>query len=47
VKLAGDSSLHFVALRMTGICVLEEEVVGGTAANNLLLFPKLSKYLSF
>jgi hypothetical protein len=37
VKLAGDSSLHFVALRMTDICVFKEEVVGGRAANNLLL----------
>jgi len=39
VKLAGDSSLHFIALRMTGICVLEleEEIVGGSAANYLLL----------
>jgi len=45
--LAGDSSLHFVALRMTDICLLEEEVVSSTAANHLLLSPKFSKYLSF
>jgi hypothetical protein len=37
VKLLEDSSLHFVSLRMTDICVFEEEVVGGTAANHLLL----------
>jgi hypothetical protein len=37
VKLAGDSSLHFVSLRMIDICVFEEEVVGGCAANHLLL----------
>ncbi len=47
MKLTGDSSLHFVALRMTDICHLEEEVFGGTAAKHLLLSPKLSKYLSF
>jgi len=47
VKLAGDSSLHFIALRMTDIYLLEEEVVGGTAANHLLLSPEFSKYLSF
>jgi len=37
VKLAWDSSLHFVSLRMTDICVFEEEEVGGCAANLLLL----------
>jgi len=40
VKLAGDSSLLRLtadSLRMTDICVLEEEVVGGCAANHLLL----------
>jgi hypothetical protein len=31
------SSLHFVSLRMTGIYVFKEEVVGGCATNHLLL----------
>ena len=37
MKLEGDSSLHFVSLRMTDTCVFEEGVVGGTASNNPLL----------
>jgi len=40
VKLAEDSSLLRLtadSLRMTDICVFEEEVVGGFAANHLLL----------
>ncbi len=37
VKLARDSSLHFVSLRMPAICVFEEVVVGGAAANHHLL----------
>jgi hypothetical protein len=47
MKLEWDSSLHFVSLRMTGNCVFEEKVVGGSAANHLLLPLKHSKLLSF
>ena len=36
-KAGLGSSLHFVSLRMTDICVFEEEVVGGYAANHLFL----------
>ena len=36
-KAGLGSSLHFVSLRMTDICALEEEVIGGSAANHLLL----------
>jgi hypothetical protein len=35
--MAKDSSLHFVPLRMTVICVFEEGVVGGHASNHPLL----------
>ncbi len=34
MKLKGDSSLHFVSLRMTDNCVLEGGVVGGDASNH-------------
>jgi len=34
VKLEGNSSLHFVTLRMTDTCVFKEGVVGGTASNH-------------
>ncbi len=37
MKLAGDSSLHFVSLRMTVICVIEDGVVGGCASNHPIL----------
>jgi hypothetical protein len=38
MKLVGDSSLHFVSLRMTDTCVFEEEgVFGGCATKHSLL----------
>jgi hypothetical protein len=37
MKLPGDSSLHFVSLRMTDTWIFEEEVVGGSTSNHLLL----------
>jgi len=37
MKLVGDSSLHFVPLRMTDICVVEGEKEVGGCASNLLL----------
>ena len=39
MKLDGDSSLHFVSLRMTDNCVFGDGVVGSRAAN----YPILSK----
>ena len=36
MKLEGDSSLHFVSLRMTEACVFKEGVVGGGASNHPL-----------
>jgi hypothetical protein len=37
VKLAGDSSLHYVLLRMTDNCVFEDGVVVSSAANYPIL----------
>ena len=37
MKLEGDSSLHFVSLRMTDTCVFEDGVVGGCASNHPIL----------
>ena len=34
MKLEGDSSLHFVSLRMTDTCVFNRGVVGGFASNH-------------
>jgi hypothetical protein len=48
--LSGDSSLLRLmsdTLRMTDISVLEEDVVGGCAANHILLSSTPSTYLSF
>ena len=37
MKLEGDSSLHFVSLRMTDTFVFEDGVVGGCASNHPIL----------
>jgi hypothetical protein len=43
MKLVGDSSLHFISLRMTDTCVFEDGVDGGTASiHPILLFKSLN-----
>jgi len=43
MKLEGDSSHHFVSLRMTDTCVFKRGVVGGCASNHP---PRLSNSLN-
>ena len=48
MKLAGDSSLHFVPLRMTDICVVEgEEEVGGKPPTSFSPILSLTRPVSF